>query len=77
MAHHKRERPKHRRNGCLLCKPQKLTANVKAQRRKATRTWASNERAGLVSSLLAHSDEVAPAAWAIPAPRSFVFAHHS
>lgn len=31
---HKRRRPKHRRNGCLLCKPHKLSANVKAQRAK-------------------------------------------
>lgn len=23
MAHHKRKRPKHQRNGCLMCKPQK------------------------------------------------------
>lgn|GEM_PF-3350709 len=45
MAHHKRKRPKHRRSGCLLCKPHKLTANVKAERRKTTRTWASHERA--------------------------------
>lgn len=45
MAHHKRKRPKHRRSGCLLCKPKKLTANVKAERRKATRNWASHERA--------------------------------
>jgi len=23
MAHHKRRRPKHQRNGCLMCKPHK------------------------------------------------------
>lgn len=23
MAHHKRRRPKHRRSGCLMCKPHK------------------------------------------------------
>jgi hypothetical protein len=45
MANHKRKRPKHRRSGCLLCKPQKLTANVKAQRREAARTWTLHERA--------------------------------
>lgn len=45
MAHHKRKRPKQRRSGCLLCKPQKLTANVKAERRKTTRAWTSHERA--------------------------------
>lgn len=31
---HKRRRPKHRRAGCLLCKPHKLQANGKAERRK-------------------------------------------
>lgn len=77
MAHHKRKRPKHRRSGCLLCKPQKLTANVKAERRKTTRAWALHERAALERSLLVHPDEVAPAAWAIPATRTFVFAHRS
>jgi hypothetical protein len=35
VAHHKRKRPKHRRGGCLLCKPQKLTANAKAARHRA------------------------------------------
>jgi hypothetical protein len=44
MAHHKRKRPKHRRNGCLLCKPHKLTANVKAERRRDRSRWTSHER---------------------------------
>jgi hypothetical protein len=44
MANHKRKRPKHRRGGCLLCKPQKLTANAKAQRRKGHRMWVQAER---------------------------------
>jgi hypothetical protein len=45
MAHHKRKRPKHRRNGCLLCKPHKLTANVKAERRRGRREWTRHEEA--------------------------------
>jgi len=45
MAHHKRNRPKHRRSGFLLCKPQKLTATVKADRAKARRSWRVLERA--------------------------------
>src|SRR3954454_5557885 len=44
MAHHKRKRPKHRRSGCLLCKPHKLTANVKAERRKNCRAALAHER---------------------------------
>lgn len=44
--HHKRRRPKHRRSGCLLCKPHKLQANVKAKRRKDNRAAFFNERAG-------------------------------
>jgi len=44
MAHHKRKRPKHRRSGCLLCKPHKLTANVKADRRKNRRGWLLHEQ---------------------------------
>ena len=44
MAHHKRKRPKHRRSGCLLCKPHKLTANVKAQRSRGRRSWIRLER---------------------------------
>lgn len=44
MAHHKRKRPKHRRSGCLLCKPHKLTANVKAERRQDRSRWISRER---------------------------------
>lgn len=42
---HKRKRAKHQRAGCLLCKPSKLTANVKADRRKAKREAFQLERA--------------------------------
>jgi hypothetical protein len=45
MAHHKRNRAKHRRSGCLLCKPQKLTANVKAARRRVRQESLDFERA--------------------------------
>lgn len=45
MAHHKRKRPKHRRSGCLLCKPQKLTANAKAARRRSRQESLAHERA--------------------------------
>ena len=45
MAHHKRRRPKHRRSGCLLCKPQKLTANAKAARRRSRSESLELERA--------------------------------
>jgi len=45
VAHHKRKRPKHRRSGCLLCKPNKLTAAVKAERRENRRHWVSHEQA--------------------------------
>lgn len=45
VAHHKRKRPKHRRSGCLLCKPQKLTASVKAERRRSQRDWVRHENA--------------------------------
>src|ERR1700749_680315 len=45
MAHHKRKRPKQRRGGCLLCKPHKLTANAKSERRKGRRDWTLNKRA--------------------------------
>jgi hypothetical protein len=55
MAHHKRKRPKHRRSGCLLCKPNKLTAAVKAERRKDHRRWLSHEQA--VGWIPAGSDE--------------------
>jgi hypothetical protein len=41
---HKRRRPKHRRSGCLLCKPQKLTANGKAERRKGNADALRMER---------------------------------
>jgi hypothetical protein len=44
MANHKRKRPKHRRAGCLLCKPSKLTANVKADRRRADRAAHEHEQ---------------------------------
>jgi hypothetical protein len=37
MAHHKRRRPKQRRAGCLLCKPQKLPSPKKAERRRGRR----------------------------------------
>jgi hypothetical protein len=43
MANHKRKRPKHRRCGCLLCKPHKLTANAKAERRRGNRDWVRRE----------------------------------
>lgn len=46
MANHKRKRPKHRRSGCLLCKPHKLNANVTAERRAAKRAWQRFEQAG-------------------------------
>jgi hypothetical protein len=46
VANHKRRRPKHRRAGCLLCKPSKLTANKKADRAKARRDWQRYEEAG-------------------------------
>jgi hypothetical protein len=35
VAHHKRKRPKQRRAGCLLCKPQKLPPLKKVERRRA------------------------------------------
>lgn len=37
--HHKRKRPKHRRAGCLLCKPSKLSTNKTADRMRARRRW--------------------------------------
>jgi hypothetical protein len=45
MAHHKRKRPKHRRSGCLLCKPHKLTTNVKGERRRSRQASLEHERA--------------------------------
>jgi len=45
FVNHKRRRPKHRRAGCLLCKPSKLTANVKADRRKRNAEAFKVERA--------------------------------
>ena len=44
VAHHKRKRPKHRRGGCLLCKPQKLTANAKGERRRSEQMSLQHER---------------------------------
>jgi hypothetical protein len=44
VAHHKRKRPKHRRGGCLLCKPHKLTANAKGERRRSDRMSLQHER---------------------------------
>jgi hypothetical protein len=44
VAHHKRKRPKHRRSGCLLCKPQKLTAKAKAERQRSRRQWVRLEK---------------------------------
>lgn len=52
MAHHKRRRPKHRRAGCLLCKPSKLTANKKSDRARDARQWRRREEvAGSVTAL--------------------------
>jgi hypothetical protein len=45
MAHHKRKRPKQRRTGCLLCKPYKLPAIAKADRRRSNSAALANERA--------------------------------
>lgn len=42
----KRKRPKHRRSGCLLCKPHKLTANAKSERRHQERGWIRHEERG-------------------------------
>jgi len=55
VAHHKRKRPKHRRSGCLLCKPQKLTANAKAARRRLRQESLEHERAAdeIVESIAA------------------------
>ncbi len=46
MANHKRRRPKHRRAGCLLCKPSKLTANKKGARARARREWRRYQETG-------------------------------
>jgi len=43
MAHHKRKRPKQRRAGCLLCKPQKLPSLKKAARRRGRRDALRHE----------------------------------
>jgi len=45
MAHHKRKRPKHRRSGCLLCKPHKLATNAKGERRRSRQASLEHERA--------------------------------
>lgn len=45
MAHHKRKRSKHRRSGCLLCKPHKLTANAKGERRHSRQASLDHQRA--------------------------------
>jgi hypothetical protein len=37
--HHKRRRPKARRAGCLLCKPQKLNTQKTADRMRARPGW--------------------------------------
>jgi hypothetical protein len=39
---HKRKRPKHRRAGCLLCKPSKLNTLKTADRMRARRNWRSD-----------------------------------
>jgi len=39
-----RKRPKHRRAGCLLCKPSKLNANKTADRAETRRNWQLHER---------------------------------
>jgi hypothetical protein len=44
MAHHKRKRSKHRRAGCLLCKPSKLNMHKTADRMKARRLWQRDWR---------------------------------
>jgi hypothetical protein len=43
MASHKRKRPKQRRAGCLLCKPQKLPSLKKAERRRDRREALHHE----------------------------------
>jgi len=43
MANHKRRRPKQRRAGCLLCKPQKLPALKKAERMRTRRDALNHE----------------------------------
>jgi len=44
-VNYKRGRPKHRRSGCLLCKPHKLSADVKADRAKGRRAAMRHETA--------------------------------
>jgi len=43
MANHKRRKPKQRRAGCLLCKPQKLPSLKKAARRRSRRDALRHE----------------------------------
>jgi hypothetical protein len=42
--HHKRKRPKQRRAGCLLCKPNKLNAAKTAERMRQRAEWRRLER---------------------------------
>jgi hypothetical protein len=52
MANHKRRRPKQRRAGCLLCKPQKLPSLKKAERKRGRRDALLHElRANTRTSL--------------------------
>jgi hypothetical protein len=44
MAHHKRKGPKATRSGCLLCKPHKLPAAKKAERRRSESAALAHER---------------------------------
>jgi hypothetical protein len=47
--HHKRRRPKHQRNGCLLCKPQKderLAKTTRFKGLKAPRKTKDLEKVG-------------------------------
>jgi hypothetical protein len=46
VANHKRKRPKHRRAGCLLCKPSKLGTHKTADRMAAKWAWRRHEDAG-------------------------------
>lgn len=49
MANHKRRRPKHRRSGCLMCKPNKFPPNKHGEKAKARRAWQAYETQGLPS----------------------------
>jgi len=50
MANHKRRRPKQRRAGCLLCKPQKLPSLKKAGRRRDRRDALVHEHCATLGS---------------------------